>query len=54
MACHKVGFFYENAIGSEKSIKNAIEYYEKGFEQGELFIVTIVYTNANNTNNRLS
>ncbi|KAI9480867.1 MAG: hypothetical protein EXX96DRAFT_564521 [Benjaminiella poitrasii] len=34
MACHKIGFFLENGIGIEKDIKQAIQYYEKAFEQG--------------------
>ncbi|KAI8977514.1 hypothetical protein BDF20DRAFT_875305 [Mycotypha africana] len=34
MACHKLGFFYENGIGCEKDIEKAVASYEKGFEQG--------------------
>ncbi|KAL0094525.1 hypothetical protein J3Q64DRAFT_1714719 [Phycomyces blakesleeanus] len=34
MACHKLGFFYENGIGCKQDIKRAIEYYEQAYEQG--------------------
>ncbi|KAI9013794.1 hypothetical protein CLU79DRAFT_768755 [Phycomyces nitens] len=34
MACHKLGFFYENGMGCPQDVKRAIEFYEKAYEQG--------------------